>query len=193
MNRCWSLITTCYAHNIVYSLLWVHVVVGNSSLELAQTARMLLYVELKWVFSPKFTPCSHGEGSLSSFFLTALWIIEGTHLIISLTILPVTRVWVPEHSWLPNWMWSTLSIPLLKYDSQNQILTHSRSFSGSSLGASRKMVYIRSWQTFPLKNHLVNNLALRAIWSLLQLLSSAGVAWRQPQTICKQESTAVFQ
>lgn len=39
---------------------------------------MLLYVELKWVFGPKFTPHSHREGSLFFFFMTALRIIEDT-------------------------------------------------------------------------------------------------------------------
>lgn len=147
MARHWSLMTTFHIHDVEHSLLWIYVVMGNSLPETAQPARTLLYLELKRVFSPKPTPCSHREGSLFSFFMTALWIIEGTSLII-FNHSSCGSCLSPSTFLVALLNRTPLSLSLLKWNSQNRILTHSRSFSVSSLRASRKTVCIRSWQTF---------------------------------------------
>ena len=52
--------------------------------------------------------------------------------------------------------------------------------------------YTKAWRTFSVKGQIVNILGLGGIWSLSQLLSSVIVSRKQPETICKQKSVAVF-
>lgn len=127
-------------------------VTRNSSVETVQTARMLLYIELKWFFSPKSISCSHRELFLPSFFVTALWIIEAPPpplpWMISLTTLSHSMS-VTAHPWLPPEHDPFVCISLKVEFSESNLAF--MSFSRGSLEASREMGCIWSWQTFSLK------------------------------------------
>ena len=52
--------------------------------------------------------------------------------------------------------------------------------------------YTKALHAFSLEGQIVSILGLVGIWSLSQILISVIVSRKQPETICKQKSVAVF-